>query len=255
VNTPNLGWQSKLVLLLVLPFAATGMLLDCLTWLGEPQPVVVWTLGLSALLGLVTWKVRAATPAGAATGATITASLMFSTTAYPYSPWHTALVPTLAVALLAFVATRVGRRKKERLGTAEGRRGRSASQVAANLGVAALVGIGPFQSWMLDLRWLPLDLTGGQMPQFPLVLAIAALAEAAADTVSSEIGQVLGGRPRMITTLRAGRRGCGWCGGRPGRVGAAWKREPIRRKLRGRRLRLALRQPARGDAGEMGLVK
>jgi uncharacterized protein (TIGR00297 family) len=29
------------------------------------------------------------------------------------------------------------------------------------------------------------------------------LAEAAADTVSSEIGQVLGGRPRMITTLRA----------------------------------------------------
>jgi uncharacterized protein (TIGR00297 family) len=179
------------------------MLLDCLTWLGEPQPVVVWTLGLSALLGLVTWKVRAATPAGAATGATITASLMFSTTAYPYSPWHTALVPTLAVALLAFVATRVGRRKKERLGTAEGRRGRSASQVAANLGVAALVGIGPFQSWMLDLRWLPLDLTGGQMPQFPLVLAIAALAEAAADTVSSEIGQVLGGRPRMITTLRA----------------------------------------------------
>jgi uncharacterized protein (TIGR00297 family) len=34
------------------------------------------------------------------------------------------------------------------------------------------------------------------------VLALAALAEAAADTVSSEIGQVLGGRPRMITTLR-----------------------------------------------------
>jgi len=32
---------------------------------------------------------------------------------------------------------------------------------------------------------------------------LAALAEAAADTVSSEIGQVLGGRPRMITTLRA----------------------------------------------------
>jgi uncharacterized protein (TIGR00297 family) len=32
---------------------------------------------------------------------------------------------------------------------------------------------------------------------------LAALAQAAADTVSSEIGQVLGGRPRMITTLRA----------------------------------------------------
>jgi uncharacterized protein (TIGR00297 family) len=34
-------------------------------------------------------------------------------------------------------------------------------------------------------------------------MALAALAEAAADTVSSEIGQVLGGRPRMITTLHA----------------------------------------------------
>jgi uncharacterized protein (TIGR00297 family) len=34
-------------------------------------------------------------------------------------------------------------------------------------------------------------------------MPLAALAEAAADTVSSEIGQVLGGRPRMITTLRA----------------------------------------------------
>ena len=33
-------------------------------------------------------------------------------------------------------------------------------------------------------------------------LGLAALAEAAADTVSSEIGQVLGGQPRMITTLR-----------------------------------------------------
>ena len=32
-------------------------------------------------------------------------------------------------------------------------------------------------------------------------LAVAALAEAAADTASSEIGQVLGGRPRMITSF------------------------------------------------------
>ena len=36
-----------------------------------------------------------------------------------------------------------------------------------------------------------------------LAMPLAALAEAAADTVSSEIGQVLGGRPRMITTMRA----------------------------------------------------
>jgi uncharacterized protein (TIGR00297 family) len=196
----KLAWQSKLVLLVVLPFAATSMLLDCLVWFGEPQPVAIWTLGLSGLLGLITWQVRATTPGAAATGVVITASLMFSTIVFPYEPWHTALIPVLAVSLLAFAATRAGRRKKEQLGTAEARRGRAASQVAANLGVAALVATGPFQSWMVDMRW---SLYAARSGVSVLVLAVAALAEAAADTVSSEIGQVLGGRPRMITTLRA----------------------------------------------------
>jgi uncharacterized protein (TIGR00297 family) len=125
---------------------------------------------------------------------------MFSTAVLPYAPWHSALIPTLAVSVLAFAATRVGRTKKERLGTAERRMGRSASQVAANLGLAALVASGPVQSWLLDCRWIRHNFSA-QAPFF--ALALAALAEAAADTVSSEIGQVLGGRPRMITTLRA----------------------------------------------------
>jgi uncharacterized protein (TIGR00297 family) len=200
VAQQKLAWQSKLVLLVVLPFAATSMLLDCLVWFGEPQPVALWTLWLSGLLGLITWRLRAATPGAAATGVVITASLMFSTIVFPYQPWHTALIPVLAVSLLAFAATRLGRRKKERLGTAEARRGRAASQVAANLGVAALVATGPFQSWLLDMHW---SLHVARSGVLLLVLAVAALAEAAADTVSSEIGQVLGGRPRMITTLRA----------------------------------------------------
>jgi uncharacterized protein (TIGR00297 family) len=152
------------------------------------------------LLGLVTWQLRAATPAAALTGALITASLMFSTVVVPYEPWHTALVPTLAVSLLAFVATLAGRRKKERLGTAEGRRGRAASQVAANLGLAALVVSSPVQSWLMDSRWVPHH---AAEPTMLFALAIAALAEAAADTASSEVGQVLGGRPRMITSFKA----------------------------------------------------
>ena len=199
----KLPWQSKLVLLAVLPFAGTEVVLDGDKWASQAPPVAIWTIGLSALLGLVTWKLRAATPAAAVTGALITASLMFSTTVLPYTPWHTALVPTLAVAVLAYAATRAGRRQKERRGTAEGRKGRSASQVAANLGFAALIVSGPAQSWLFDARWLPHSLTGGQMPAFPWTLAIAALAEAAADTVSSEIGQVLGGRPRLITSLKS----------------------------------------------------
>jgi uncharacterized protein (TIGR00297 family) len=199
VARSNLAWQSKLVLLLVLPFAVTSTLLDSLVWFGELQPVAIWTLGISALLGLLTWRTHAATPSGAAMGAIITASLIFSTDFFPYQPWHTALVPVLAVAAIASAATRVGRRKKERLGTAEARRGRSASQIAANLGAAALLAIGSFQSWILDQRWsLYISRAGVSL----FALAIAALAEAAADTTSSEIGQVLGGQPRMITTLR-----------------------------------------------------
>jgi uncharacterized protein (TIGR00297 family) len=196
----KLTWQSKLVLLAVLPFAGTEVVLDCNWWASHEAAVVIWTIGLSILLGLVTWWLRAATPAAALTGVLITASLMFSTVVVPYEPWHTALVPTLAVSLLAFAATRAGRRQKEQLGTAEGRRGRSASQVAANLGFAALVSSNPVQSWLADAHWVPHHAAA---PAMLFALALAALAEAAADTASSEIGQVLGGRPRMITSFKA----------------------------------------------------
>jgi uncharacterized protein (TIGR00297 family) len=195
----KLVWQSKLVLLVVLPFAAAGVVLQTHWWAVNSAPVAIWTVGLSLLLGLVVLKLRAATPAGAATGAAIAASLMFSTVAFPYQPWNTALVPVLAVSLLAWIATRFKRGKKERLGTAEKRQGRSASQVAANLGVAALVSDELVQSWLTDSHWFT-RVTFAPMPLF--AVGLAALAEAAADTVSSEIGQVLGGRPRMITTLR-----------------------------------------------------
>ena len=65
----ELAWQSKLVLLLVLPFAGVGVLLETRFWVTWQPAVVIWTLGLSALLGLVTWRLRAATPAAAAAGA------------------------------------------------------------------------------------------------------------------------------------------------------------------------------------------
>jgi uncharacterized protein (TIGR00297 family) len=197
VTQSELGWQSKLVLLVVLPVVGTDVVLETSFWAGQDRAVALWTLGLSALLGLVTWKLRAATAQAAATGAAITANLMFSTVTFPYDPWHTAMVPVLAVSLLAFAATRIGRAQKERLGTAEARKGRSAAQVAANLGVAALVASDAVQIWMLERH----GLGHATMPLFGA--GLAALAEAAADTVSSETGQIFGGFPRMITTLRA----------------------------------------------------
>jgi uncharacterized protein (TIGR00297 family) len=125
---------------------------------------------------------------------------MFSTFTVPYQPWRTALVPTLGVSLLAYLATRFGRMKKEQLGTAEKRHGRSASQVAANLGFAMLVSNDFAQSALANTGLGP---RLAAAPGIFFVAGLAALAEAAADTVSSEIGQVLGGRPRMITTLRS----------------------------------------------------
>ena len=195
----KLVWQSKLVLLLVLPFAAADVVLQGHWWAINSQPVAIWTLGVSLLFGLAVLQLRAATPAGAFTGAAITANLIFSTTSLPYLPWRTALVSVLAVFVLSFVATRLGRERKERLGTAEQRQGRSAAQVAANLGVAAIAFSGLAQSWLVDTGWFA---HAGQMPVLLLAAGLAALAEAAADTVSSEVGQVLGGQPRMITNLR-----------------------------------------------------
>ena len=203
------------MLLLVLPFAAAGLVFEVQWWTAESLPVAEWSCGLSMLLALVVLRLRAATPTGALTGAVITASLIFSTVTFPYDPWHTALMPVLGVSLLAWSATKVGRRKKEALGTAESRRGRSASQVAANLGMALLACSEVVQSWLMDSGWVSsghaarhaagyaAGYAAGQTPGAAgFALGLAALAEAAADTVSSEIGQVLGGRPRMITTLR-----------------------------------------------------
>ncbi len=190
----SLAWQSKVILLLVVPWTVASVVLQAHWWWLQVPIVAYQTLGISALFGLVVWWMKAGTPAAAATGAAITASLMFSTARYPYEwSWlHGGLMPLLAVFLLTFAATKIGRAKKEKLGTAEPKRGRNAAQVAANLGVAGLV-IQPAFLKLVGLNPLPFLLS---------FLAFSALAEAAADTVSSEIGQVFGGQPRMITTFR-----------------------------------------------------
>jgi uncharacterized protein (TIGR00297 family) len=199
VAQSKLNWQSKFVLLVVLPFVAASVVLQAHWWALQAAPVAIWAIGLSLILGMVTLGLRAATPGAAFAGTVITASLMFSTVDFPYKPWQTALVPVLAVFLLSFITTRIGRRQKEQLGIAERAGGRTASQVAANLGIAALVSDELPQSWLISTGWFS---PPGLSPVSLFAVGLAALAEAAADTVSSEVGQVLGGRPRMITTLR-----------------------------------------------------
>jgi uncharacterized protein (TIGR00297 family) len=204
VARTSLDWQSKLVLLLVVPYAGAQVVLVTPWWAANAAPFAVWTVGLSVLLGLVAWKMRSATVGGATTGAAITASLMYSTAIVPYEPLRTALVPVFAVLIVTSIATRLGRAKKEQMGLAEKRTGRSASQVAANLGVAALVCCEVAQSWLINSPWSSRAVLSRSLLFAPM---LAALAEAAADTASSEIGQVLGGQPRMILTLRLVERG------------------------------------------------
>lgn len=195
----DLRWQSKLILLLVLPGVGAHIVLEARWWSAESTPVAIWTIGLAALFGLVTRKVRAGTPWASITGAAILASLMFATAIPPYDPLHTALLPVMAVVAISAGTTALGRKKKERFGTAESRHGRGPSQVAANLGIAAIVASEFFQSWLIDAHGFVISTA---VPTLLFTIALAALAEAAADTASSEFGQVFGGTPRMITTLR-----------------------------------------------------
>jgi uncharacterized protein (TIGR00297 family) len=90
-----------------------------------------------------------------------------------------------ALFAMTWISTRLGYRRKLALGLAERREGRNGWQVLANLAVAALASA--LFSATGNRAWL--------------VAAVAALAEAATDTVASEIGQYRRADARMITTL------------------------------------------------------
>jgi uncharacterized protein (TIGR00297 family) len=96
-----------------------------------------------------------------------------------------AFAALISVFALAWVTTRLGYQRKQKLGIAERREGRKASQVLANLGVAAACAAFSVVSHGRGLF---------------LLAAAAALSEAAADTVSSEMGQAFGDKARLVTT-------------------------------------------------------
>lgn len=155
---------------------------------------------LSLFFALAAWRVGAATPLAAAFGGLICLQItVLSGWLEGGSPFHSGLAPLILLFALTFEATRLGREKKEAAGLAEDRTGRNSAQIIANLGIAAASSAFYYYSNM------------GRLPhswQGPFILAVfevpmlAALAEATADTVSSEIGQTFGGRPFLFPTFR-----------------------------------------------------
>lgn len=134
------------------------------------------TIGFAAAARVL----RGVTTAGAAVGGAVCFLLMLA------AAWG-GFAALCTVFLMTWVATRVGYRRKQQLGSAERQGGRNAGQVMANLGVPAVAAL--LYIWVHDPR---------------LLLAMAAaLSEVAADTLSSEIGTVLGGTPRLVTTWQA----------------------------------------------------
>jgi uncharacterized protein (TIGR00297 family) len=166
----------------MLTYIVTGLLL--LAVVRSPAAAHTGTpLLISLIFGAMVWALRAATTGGVAIGILICflltrsprALIEFST----YSIEGSALPALITVFVISFVTTKFGRSRKEAQGLAEERRGRRASQVVANLGIAALFAAsGSYEG------------------------CIAALAEAAADTASSEVGQAAEGSVRLLTTLK-----------------------------------------------------
>jgi uncharacterized protein (TIGR00297 family) len=164
---------------------------------------VLVSIGVSVGFAVLVRALRAATTAASLFGGMICLILMI----YGGPPSVDAITltgaePLAMLFLLTFLSTRLGRRKKAAAGLAEGRKGRNAAQVIANLSVAALV-LSPVG---LVIVGEFLSFGGEYLPhhtiEFIRVMCLAALVEATADTVSSEIGQAFGGRPVMVLSLK-----------------------------------------------------
>jgi uncharacterized protein (TIGR00297 family) len=142
---------------------------------------VLLALGINAAFALAALAIRAVNRSGAAMGFLMGAIIYMS---YGYKSF----LVLLAFFVIGSTATRLGYARKAAMGVAEGRRGaRSWREAAANTLAAAFFSI--------------LVITTHYEAAF-LVALIAALAEAAGDTISSEIGQWVSGRAYMITTLK-----------------------------------------------------
>ncbi len=178
--------QSVTILALVCA-GATFTIFNCLSHTSAVStPANFIGLLICVVFAALTGVVHAGTWPAACVGAWLLADMYLATVSQPNGPfWRSAMTPIFVLLVLTLLATRFRRVSKEKFDLAESRRGRSSAQVCANLGVAALCAA---------LLRLSATHTAAQ-----LALA-AALVEAAADTLASEIGQAFSGSRTLLLT-------------------------------------------------------
>ncbi len=159
---------------------------------------LMWTsatqtaLAISLALALLVWLARAATPLAALTGGVITAVLSLaplSSSGEVASPFHSALPPLLALFLLTFSPP-------------NSVAGRKSSWAWLRISEA---GTPPrWRRTWVSPGW-PRRALWSSLARLVVcgVVVTAALAEATADTLASELGEVLGGPPFMVTSSAA----------------------------------------------------
>ena len=167
------GWAAALV---IIPWPALAAQLHSLV----PKRWVLWALAFTVAFAVSARLLQAVTVSGAVAGGLL-AFLLF------LCGGPGAFATLIAVFLLTWATTRTGQRRKRQLGTAEQRGGRSAAQVIANIGIAAIAAVVGLVT---------------RHPVAGLVAVSAVLAEAAADTTSSELGQAVSDSAYLITDFR-----------------------------------------------------
>lgn len=145
-------------------------------WASSPERWAI-AAGVTVAFAVLARILRGVTLSGALAGA-LACFLLFA----GGGPW--AFAALAALFAMTWATTRLGYLRKLALGVAERPEGRNAGQVLANLVVPALASA--FFNFTSKQVWI--------------VAAVAALAEAATDTVASEVGQYRGSSPRMITS-------------------------------------------------------
>ena len=193
-------WQSNLLAATLAVLISASIVFGLLAT-GQDGGLVLVT-SVSIAFAAIVAAMRSATTGGAVCGALACFCLTWWSRDGEHPLLKSALPPLAALFVLTLLATRTGRKQKLLRGLAERSGGRDAAQVLANLGVAAVI-VTPVGAYLGAAAGLTLPVGA------PILFAasLAALAEATADTVSSEVGQALGTRTYMLTTFRRVHRG------------------------------------------------